>query len=243
MRRHVTITDLTRMSGDQVCVAGIDDEGTCVRPVTQGGVTESHLYQEDRLVIRPRAVVEFDLTSARLTPPHIEDRKFTPSAVKPVGVANLRDWERVLNEGSFRSLADIFDGHLQGGRYVLPGAETRSLGTIRDVQLNDLELRREEQSRYLISFADGTGEEFTEVAVVDLTFRSYLDAMIAKGGDVYEAERTATDALFSSERVYLRIGLARPWSSPGQPRACWRQVTGIHTFPDYLRGKTLADFA
>jgi hypothetical protein len=39
---------------------------------------------------------------------------------------------------------------------------------------------------------------------------------------------------------YLRVGLSRGWKKfPGR---CFLQVTAIHTFPDYLHGRTFADF-
>ena len=47
------------------------------------------------------------------------------------------------------------------------------------------------------------------------------------------------DALRSVDRIYLRLGLTRPW---GDPEYCWTQVTGIYTFPDYLEGSTFAHF-
>jgi len=52
-----------------------------------------------------------------------------------------------------------------------------------------------------------------------------------------------TNILKGIERIYLRLGLARPFkkSAADEPR-CYLQVTGVHTFPDYLQGKTFADF-
>jgi ATP-dependent DNA helicase RecQ len=41
--------------------------------------------------------------------------------------------------------------------------------------------------------------------------------------------------------VVLRIGLTRHWDA--YPDRCFLQITGIHTFPDYLEGQTFADFA
>jgi len=41
--------------------------------------------------------------------------------------------------------------------------------------------------------------------------------------------------------VFLRIGLARGWDM--YPDRCFLQITGIYSFPDYLDGRTFADFA
>ena len=50
------------------------------------------------------------------------------------------------------------------------------------------------------------------------------------------------EALLNAERTYLRIGLTRPRQLEHYPETCWTQVTGGYTFPDYLEGKTFADF-
>ena len=38
-----------------------------------------------------------------------------------------------------------------------------------------------------------------------------------------------------------RIGLSRGWAK--FPDRCFLQVNGVYTFPDYLQGKTFAEFA
>jgi hypothetical protein len=46
--------------------------------------------------------------------------------------------------------------------------------------------------------------------------------------------------IFNQRTTFLRIGLARLWER--YPDRCYLQVTGIYTFPDYLRGRTFTDF-
>ncbi|MBC7263779.1 MAG: hypothetical protein H5T64_05395 [Chloroflexi bacterium] len=43
-----------------------------------------------------------------------------------------------------------------------------------------------------------------------------------------------------SATVFLRIGLARGWEK--FPNRCYLQITGVHTFPDYLEGRSFTDF-
>ncbi len=77
MKATLTITDLTRMQGDRVCVAGYLPDTTCVRPVfAKGGLTEEWLRVRGQVAIRPFAVIEFDLhgTAPMPLPPHTEDR-------------------------------------------------------------------------------------------------------------------------------------------------------------------------
>ena len=58
MWQEIIITDLTQMSGDRVCIAGIDHKGNNIRPnLPPPGIYHRHLYQKKQVIIRPRAVV------------------------------------------------------------------------------------------------------------------------------------------------------------------------------------------
>ena len=74
--KTLVITDLTFMSADEVCIAGIDEQLTCVRPVVPHGIRRRQLFGSGRLIIFPRAKVAFDLSPAPIAPPHIEDQQF-----------------------------------------------------------------------------------------------------------------------------------------------------------------------
>ena len=78
MRRRLVVTDLTRMQGERVCVAGYlvdgEDVGGCVRPELRSGwLTEPWLSDRGAVVVRPFAVVELDPLEHRPHPPHTED--------------------------------------------------------------------------------------------------------------------------------------------------------------------------
>ena len=96
MRKTLTITDVTEMRDDEVCIAGIDDVGFCVRPVVPGGVRLHHLYNRGSAVVVPGRNVEFDLFEAKIEPPHIEDERFFPSSIVDKGRCTPHEWENVL---------------------------------------------------------------------------------------------------------------------------------------------------
>jgi hypothetical protein len=152
-------------------------------------------------------------------------------------------WESILKTACFPNVQDIYDGLLEGGRRVPPEADTRSLGTICDatilgVDIDDSYGRRQ----FRLDFVDASGERYMRWPVNDLAFRAYLQQTLDTVGDLREAEHIVLQSLLSAERVYLRIGLARPRPLGDYPPACWTQITGVYTFPDYLNGKTFADF-
>ncbi len=241
VQKTLHITDLTRMSGDKVCFAGLDEEGACFRPVLQEPLLLKHLYRGSQLVVRPRARVRLELTTRPVDPPHVEDRSFEHRSMVLEGISDNLQWEGALKKGLFNSVESIFDGCLKDRRWVLPGAPTRSLGTIAAVSVERLVLEeRDSKLEYRLSFIDGAGVPYNSVAVTDLTFRRFADIQIEQEGSPLEAATKLT-LLLKKMRVYLRLGLTRPWAPSGQAPVCWLQATGIHTFPDYVAGRSFAD--
>lgn len=245
MRETIVISDLTQMpAGNQVCVAGISGNGECIRPVCSGGFLKEYLYIANKLVIRPAARIEFDFTRTKVEPPHIEDKTFDPASIVSVGVCNITEWEDVLKSSAFARVEDIYEGFLQDFSWVKPGAETRSVATLLAPSNLNIQLPQWEQKlRYRLSFKDSTGHVFDR-SVSDLAFQELCYRRIKKDKESsLTVSNELTGLLSKADRVYIRLGLARPWIQPRstEPR-CYLQVTGIYTFPDYLQGKTFADF-
>ena len=90
---------------------------------------------------------------------------------------------------------------------------------------------------------DKIGQVHSDFPVVDLTHLRNTYTSISDHGSLTSAESKLFRVLKQSQRVYLRIGLARPWCRfPGDDETCWAQVTGVYTFPDYLNGRKFTDF-
>jgi len=245
MRETIVITDLTQMPAEnQVCVVGITKTGECIRPVCQGGFLKKYLYINNQVAIRPRARIEFNFTKARIEPPHIEDRTFVPSSIVNHGPCNDAEWEHILRSNSHSRVEDIYNGFLQDRSWVQPGARTRSIYTLSEVAVANIQLSEWEGNlRYKLSFKDSAGNIFDR-PVSDLAFRELCYKKVKRDGcPRLTVSNDITNLLTSASRVYLRLGLARPWTRPrsNEPR-CYLQVTGIYTFPDYLKGKMFADF-
>ena len=246
MYAAITITDLTRMYGDHICVAGYLRDGTCIRPLFpwKRPITESWVWLKGQVVIKPFAEVELELLQHTPHPPHSEDYE-----VKPTYYRLLRHLDTQRRLGLLRRIEDpdvasIFGAqiHADSGWYLIAGQGTRSLGTVKPAEIERVSYTLRENSRwdYRVAFKDAVGAEF-QLAVTDLAFRSYMDhARLVGGQKPADIARQITDLLDASE-VYLRIGLARGWEK--HPDRCHMQITGVYSFPDYLNGKCFADFA
>lgn len=243
METVIAITDVTRMRGQHVCVAGCTPDGACIRPTRFEGLTEPWLYQRGEAVIRPFAVVTLDLEAVAHEPPHSEDMRLR---------SLKRDKRLLLPEERRRALlekildpdvATIFGTtlHEDRGWYTVAGEGSRSLGTIRVDRLDDVRYcPRNGRFDYRLSFRDGSGRSYA-LKVNDLSFRYYLDHLRAVQGHACADISAALFALLSTSDVYLRLGLTRGWDA--HPDRCYLQITGVHTFPDYLAGRCFADFA
>src|SRR4030042_2631374 len=246
MNKTIVITDLTKMQGDRVCIAGLDRDGKCIRPIIKRfgeDITRSHLYIGDKLVIRPRAKVRFDFYPVRTAPPHIEDLGFDPATIRHEGFCDDSEWESILRASLSPSVADIYDGLLQKPHWVEPGARTRSLGTVTGVQVAGMSFEQRGGKReYRASFVDGTGCRYDRVIINDLMFRAFADSKVTRLTSTVRAAREIENIMIGVEHLYLRLGLARPWLNANSgKKECWMQVTGIHTFPDYLGGESGGD--
>jgi hypothetical protein len=243
MKATLTITDLTRMQGKRVCIAGYTHGREPVRPVvTQGGgLTEGWLSNGDAVVIQPFALVEFDLQRQKPQPPHTEDWIINPAHRTRRGQLDPAQQQQLLDGILDENVAAIFGTTIlhDPGWYVMLGTGRRSLGTVRPANLEvSYGLRSAETWDYRLAFTDTAGASY-RLSVTDLAFRYFLDnCRTCQGAAPGEAAQALT-ATLNSGVVYLRIGLSRGWDK--FPDRCFLQITGVHTFPDYLNGRCFSE--
>ncbi|HET8522293.1 MAG TPA: hypothetical protein VFL82_03610 [Thermomicrobiales bacterium] len=245
---RVVITDLTRMSGSRICVAGYrrleDGSLSCIRPLFRHGHLEEHwAVLNHRIVIEPFAVVELDLLFARPELPHSEDWFIRPSyRLRKGQLSDTGRWslcEQIADD----SVASIFgtDILVNGGWFVKRGQGSRSLGTIRaSIEQVEYQVRPGGNGwDYRLTFNDG--HDSYRLAVTDLAFRYYLDDLRdGVGLSPHQAATQLARELAIADQVWLRIGLARGWDR--HPDRCYLQITGVYSSPDYLGGRCFADF-
>jgi len=246
VKRQMVITDLTRMRDPNVCIAGYDRDWTSLRPVVPfRGIPQWFLHKDGSLVIRPFAVVEFDFLRPAPEASHTEDWEIDRFHRRLV-TAQLPEEKRlrILERTQSGSVAEIFEAEIHGdaGCYLNAGEGERSLGTIRPAEFLHLTYEPKDGGKwdYRIAFRD-LREQTYRLSVTDLAFRCFLDHSRVEGG--HQADELAADLtrLFNERTTFLRIGLARHWER--FPDRCYLQITGIYSFPDYLDGRTFADFS
>jgi hypothetical protein len=207
-------------------------------------VQECSLYQDGRPAIFPFALVTYDLIEHTPAPPHTEDYLFDPARVHSCGVLPADTRREFLCRTVSPDVAAIFGVPINkdAGHYVPDGAGVRSLGTVRVRQPVTVTLQPEgaEALKPRLQFCDEAGTSYL-LAVTDLAWRYYAEHRQRTTRSSPEMVARELQASLQDVEVFLRIGLARGWSR--HPDRCYLQITGIHTFPDYLCGRTFADFA
>jgi hypothetical protein len=243
--KSLVITDLTRMSGDRVCIAGITVDGQTIRPeFNHDIINEGWLFDtEGKVVIRPFARIRLDLIKHCPEPPHTEDWLVDPGVKISDGLLSIDERKKLVRKVLDPSVAAIFGAeiHHKQGYFVQENEGARSLGTVKVAHLNDVSHRCfEGRWDYRISFIDCGGAEY-RLGVTDLTFRSYVDHLREVRGIDCDLIGNQLKRKLQKRSVYLRIGLTRPtWAK--HPHCCFLQINGVYSFPDYLEGNCFADF-
>lgn len=247
MWQELIITDLTRMSGDKVCIAGITVNNKTIRPdFPPPGILENHLYQENKVIVRPKAKLKMYLEPKRfIKPPHTEDHHWTKwEQIELIEFLSSENWNVFLQNTMSPSANAIFEGNLQENKYSLPNTGKYSLGTIKPDAITSFSYNSQFGSwSYRLSFIDASGEQFSNISITDLALRYYVDYLRErKNFTPYDISRRLFQT-FTENEIWLRLGLGRPFKKDAHTNArCYLQVNGIYTFPDYLEGKCFADF-
>ncbi len=243
MKTPIIITDVTRMRGKRVCIAGYNSHLQCIRPICDEGIQEDWLYIGTKPVVRPFSEIELELLEPRHEPPHTEDYWYDPAYKRAIRLLTPCQRNELLQRTKAASVSSIFgtNVHHDNGFFVSEGTGLRSLGTIQIKTIVQVVYNYAfDRWDYRISFYDQQ-DGFYSLRITDLTFRYYVDHLYTHNGGEPEEISQKITGLFKKDLVFLRIGLARGWDR--FPDRCYLQITGIYTFPDYVFGKSFADFA
>ncbi|GAB6056509.1 hypothetical protein JCM15415_18250 [Methanobacterium movens] len=224
------ITDLSRMKDDRVCICGVDSQGTTIRPVLPYGVRERNLVdKKGRPIIKPFAVVNFELLKAKPQAPHSEDVRWDlirePKFIRKL---SLEERKELMDELAFNRVQEIFSAPILENRFIKEDA-IRSIGTLKPEEIIELIYENNYgESKYRMVFGDNDYETFN-LPVTDLAFRDYFNKKLENG---YSSGYIADELLdkFEKNDSFLRLGLTRKFKD-----VYWIQITGAYTFPYYTQ--------
>lgn len=221
--RQILVTEVTRMSGGLVCVAGIDlHTGSTVRPLQPAGsnweeakwVKTGYMLVGNILSLVPAKAGNSDY-------PHATE-DFRVARVTRLGVSSSADLYSACEETADGSIEAIFDDTLIEGKYIIAGAKCRSLGCI---MLPKRALKASEfYDKVQISYRDGSGL-WHNLTVTELATKNAGNA--AAGAAALGVRLANANA---AKPIALRIGLARAWDGGDQgykPKRCYVQLNGV----------------
>jgi hypothetical protein len=113
--------------------------------------------------------------------------------------------------------------------------QARSLVIVRPRNIPEIHIRLwEDNLRCHLSFDDLGGDHHDRLAVTDANWLAACKYLwLTDRGHITQRLANA----LQDKLIFLRIGITREFQ--GQ---VWRQVSGVFSIPDWLKGKTFADF-
>lgn len=221
--RQIVVTEVTRMTGGLVCVAGLDiHSGTMVRPLQPDGSN----WEEPKWVTRGFMVVGNILslvpapegTSAY---PHANE-DYRVKTVSILGTASTDELYTASQETADASVDSLFNRSVEDEKYVVADTKCRSLGCI---MVSRSKLKASEfYGKVQVSYRDhiGTWHNFP---VTDLITKSFADP--TAGAAALNAKITSGNYF---KPIALRLGLARAWDGGDKgynPKRCYLQLNGL----------------
>jgi hypothetical protein len=122
MLTELTITDITRMSGNFICVAGIDRNGKTIRPLYKDKRIDQDWCCVEGREIRQFTRIMINLETPRPLPPHTEDYHIGPEIPQILGDCSSDEKLALLKRNCSKDIASIFGADIQHvtGRNIYP---------------------------------------------------------------------------------------------------------------------------
>jgi hypothetical protein len=227
MSRTIVLTDVTAMSGDAVCIAGIDLASDQTVRLAQPQPTQRLVATMGGLT--PGDILKLDCKPLRsIEAPHVEDCEWNPRSVKRVGMSSAKELHCALAPTTFDSVTQAFGEPSIKGRNGnsawMPGAGARSLATVSVLYVRAC---ADKNDRVRLAFKDEALDYWPGVPLQDLRVKQHGGTCDTCKADALSTIREEFDA----NRTIIRVGLTRPFAPDGSEPVCWLQVTNILAKP------------
>lgn len=217
----VVITDVTRMGGTRVCVAGLARSG----PIRLNDPSPTEAVLDGLDGLQPSDIIDVTWTAAEtVVRPHVEDGQWNENTLSKIGSESHHDFCQRLARSAYSSVRQAFGKPYikgSGGNVAFrPGRGDRSLATIK---ASEVHVYSEFDRKVRVDFSDAS-DTYTMVALDDLCITQHKNRC-----------RSCQNRLdhhlgreFSGGSALVRVGLGRKFATPSHPEACWLQVNGIY---------------
>lgn len=225
MKRQLLILDVTEMSGQNVCIAGIDLKS--LEHVRLSSPSPTRTTVRSLTLLQPGDVLTMDYEFDRKRiKPHTEDARWSRLTARKTARMSLAELTRAIETRVFPSVEEAFgvpwlrgSGNNHGWR---PELGNRSLATI---TVRHVSLEQDKGRKPRIHLVDGAGKHWRGIPFQDLRVKSH-------GTECNSCESEYVENLCSdfatAGRALVRVGLTRPFASgPTASPACWLQVTNV----------------
>jgi hypothetical protein len=213
----VLITDLTRMQGGRICMAGVDlDTGKRVRPVSSGSLSSRLLASNGGMVGLGR-VLDLGRTAPRRSPPEIEDTRFALAAMRHISSLDGEEFISALRRAAHDDLSPIGPDLVRKGNNLVtsPGKGRCSLVVVRTD--SPVRIFVNQQERLRLAWRDGVSLPVTDVRLYSRDLRT-PDALVV---------RDLQRRLDGCGEILLCFGLGRPFEGYH-----WLQLNNVHVPAD-----------
>ena len=225
-RKKIIITGITRMSGDNICVSGVDPQTwRFVRPVFQtGGLQIDFTLDGKTQIINHLNLVEIEFKEYRPNPVHhtedwIINEKFAPRFIRHLSNEEI---VKVLNKMAISDLNMAI--HPQNKSLFIVKAD-RISKMWDEISYGKFMVR--------MNFIDKALGTHNNIPVTDLLTLNFVKYQKNKNNDNYADELIK---IFNANPYrYIRVGLTREYNGK-----YWKQVTAIITIPDLFNGHSFS---
>lgn len=212
---QILVTEVTRMSGKTICVAGIRlDDGRCVRPLKWNG----NNWTADKVpsLFQVGALIDGTIRPAQVPgalPHRREDLRLSadPTRVGSATQTETYDTLLALAKSSVQAGLGIAP---ENSTYVVEGTDCASLFGMR-VRANKIVVERTRYETGKVKTRARVGDDYNFPVTA---FDQFTDAAA-------ESLRGTLRSIGNAQ-IILRCGLARPWPKH-TPRRCYIQINGF----------------
>ncbi len=209
----ILITDLTRMQGGHICVAGIDiDKNKRVRPVA-GESLSGRLLVTNGGPLDVRRVIDIGRTAPRRSRPEIEDVRFEPRSIRLLSTMPEAEFVQRLTKLAAADLSAIGDDLQPRGRNLVVPEGKGKCSLVIVKMTGTLHVHINAKGRLRLDWHDDIELPITDLRLFENDLRT---------PDRRKAEWLQHQLAAEGER-FVCFGLGRPFEG-----FHWLQINNIH---------------